>query len=311
MARDRDPLAFAAEPLPTAAGTADRSALTARCWGTRGSLPSPGPATVRYGGNTSCLEVRADGRVLIFDAGSGIRGLGERLAAEQPTVDADLFLSHFHWDHIQGLPFFRPLYSPDTRLRVHGAPQGTSNVQSLIAGQMGPIYFPVPFDALSARLDFHDLDGTPVILGAVEVAAHRARHPMNTFGFRIRCGGRTIAYFPDNELVGGEYDMPPDWYESLCSFLNGVDVLIHDAMFTHDEYKMFAGWGHSTFRDAVQLAEDARVRRLLLFHHAPERSDSDLETFVGRIQDDLSRRNSALHLGIAVEGADIVFEEPL
>ena len=245
---------------------------------------------------------------MIFDAGSGIRHLGEQLV-KQGDVAAELFLSHFHWDHIQGLPFFRPLYTPETRMRVHGPKQGTADVQALIAGQMGPIYFPVPFEALSARLDFCDLDATPVQVGAAEVMPHRVRHPMNTYGFRVRNGGSAIAYIPDNELVGGDYDMPAGWRNSMVSFLSGVDVLIHDAMFTDEEYGRFTGWGHSTFTDAVQLAEEAGVKRLLLFHHAPERTDAELEQILERLQNDLSRRNSGLQLGVAAEGADILLEE--
>ncbi|MEO5511457.1 MAG: MBL fold metallo-hydrolase, partial [Longimicrobiales bacterium] len=276
--------------------------------GTRGSLPSPGKHTFRYGGNTSCLEVRADNRVLIFDAGSGIRHLGDVLV-RNGEVAAELFLSHFHWDHIQGLPFFRPLYTPETTMRVHGPRQGTSDVQSLIAGQMGPIYFPVPFEALSAKLDFSDLDATPVMVGNAQVTPHRVRHPMNTYGFRVRNGDSAIAYIPDNELVGGHYDMPHGWYESLCSFLEGVDVLVHDAMFTNEEYQKFAGWGHSTFRDAVRLAEDAGVGRLLLFHHSPERTDAALDRIVEELRNDIERRNSGLQLAVASEGEDILFEE--
>lgn len=308
MSRDRDPLASAVEALPAKSEGAVAPSLSARCWGTRGSLPSPGHHTVQYGGNTSCLEVRADDQVLIFDAGSGIRHLGENMVM-QGEVAAELFLSHFHWDHIQGLPFFMPLYSPETRMRVHGARQGESDVQSLIAGQMGPIYFPVPFEELSAELDFRDLDATPVRVGNAEVTPHRVRHPMNTYGFRVQNAGATIAYVPDNELVGGTYDMPHGWYESFREFISGVDVLIHDAMFTDEEYRRFAGWGHSTFRDAVRLAEDAGVRKLLLFHHAPERTDAELDEIVERLQNDLARRNSELQLAVAAEGEDILLEE--
>lgn len=301
-------MASAVDNLSAKPTDAVAPSLSARCWGTRGSLPSPGHHTVRFGGNTSCLEVRADDRVMIFDAGSGIRHLGERLVA-QGEVAAELFLSHFHWDHIQGLPFFRPLYTPETRMRVHGARQGSSDVQALIAGQMGPIYFPVPFEALSARMDFRDLDASTVAVGNAEVTPHRVRHPMNTYGFRVRNGDSSIAYIPDNELVGGHYDMPHGWYESLCSFLEGVDVLIHDAMFTDEEYHRFNGWGHSTFTDAVRLAEDAGVRRLLLFHHSPERTDTQLDNIVESLQNDLARRNSELELGVAAEGEDILLEE--
>lgn len=297
------------DALPVALEGAVAPLLRARCWGTRGSLPSPGRHSVRYGGNTSCLEVRADDRVMIFDAGSGIRQLGQALEQEQNEVDADLFLSHFHWDHIQGLPFFAPLYRAETRLRVHGARQGSADVQSLVAGQMGPIYFPVPFEALSARLDFHHLDENASTVGGAEVAAHRVRHPMNTFGFRVRSGDASIAYVPDNELTGGHYDLPAGWRASFIEFLRDVDVLIHDAMYTTEEYRHYAGWGHSTFRDAVQLAEEAGVRRLLLFHHAPERTDADLDAIVDDLRNDLSRRNSGLEIGVAAEGEDILLEE--
>jgi phosphoribosyl 1,2-cyclic phosphodiesterase len=290
--------------------SSDSTALRATCWGTRGSIPSPGRATARFGGNTSCLEVRtADGRCFIFDAGTGIRVLGRRLDALDEPTDVDLFLTHFHWDHIQGVPFFAPLYRPETRIRIHGPRQGETDIETLFRGQMGPVYFPVPYEALSASLEFIHLDDAPWIDGDVEVSAIRVRHPARTYGYRIRSGRAAVAYVPDNELVGGSYEVGGDaWYRELVEFLGGVDTLFHDAMYTDQEYPAVEGWGHSTFNQAVRLAEDAGVRRLYVFHHAPERADAELVTLTDQLRDALARRGSRLELGIAAEGEKLLVQ---
>jgi phosphoribosyl 1,2-cyclic phosphodiesterase len=285
-------------------------ALRVRCWGGRGSIPSPGPSTAAFGGNTSCLEVRVGERRLIFDAGTGIRVLGRDILQDGTNCQADLFLSHFHWDHIQGIPFFGPLYDPATHLRIHGARQGEVDIQTLFAGQMGPIYFPIPFEALAATLEFSHLDGKPWRADGIEVAAIRVRHPGHTYGYRISVGGARVAYIPDNELVGSSYAVDgPEWYDELIAFLKGVDVLYHDAMFTDTEYQSRIGWGHSTFAQAVRLAEDAGVRRLYFFHHAPERTDAELLEILDEFRADLGRRGSALELGAASEGEELVVRE--
>ncbi len=287
------------------------AALYARCWGTRGSMPSPGMATAGFGGNTSCLEVIAGERRFIFDAGSGIRPLGDHLLAHtSEPIRAELFLTHFHWDHIQGLPFFGPLYNATTRLRVHGARQADIDIRTLIAGQMGPIYFPVPFERISAHMEFEHLSGKAWLEPGVEVAALRVRHPANTYGYRISAGGVSLAFIPDNELVGGQYALPArKAYDDLVRFLGDVDVLYHDAMFSDAEYPHREGWGHSTFSQAVKLAEDAGVRRLYLFHHAPERTDAELSRILDELRDDIARRGSTLEVGVAAEGEDILLEE--
>ena len=278
------------------------SALTATCWGTRGSIPAPGPATVRYGGNTSCLEVRAAGGRYLFDAGTGIRVLSRRLATEGP-LEAELFLTHFHWDHIQGFPFCTQLYDAGSRVRVHAPPQDGAGAAGVLAGMMAPAYFPVPLDALAARLEFQDVeaDRRPWTDGSVEVAAARVCHPGTTCGYRLRAGGASLAYVPDNEL--GRAD--PALYRRIVELAAGVDLLIHDAMCQDDEYARYPGWGHSSVGDAVRLAEDAGARRLLLFHHAPERSDDALDGIVAEVRRGLEARGSALRVDAAAEGVPI------
>ena len=283
--------------------------MSATCWGTRGSIPSPGHSTAHFGGNTSCLLVRAGKRRFIFDAGTGIRGLGQRMLDEGGRIDTDLFLTHFHWDHIQGIPFFAPLYNPETDIRIHGAPQGDRSVESIFRAQLKPIYFPIPFEALEASMQFRHIDEGPWESGEVTVHAMRMRHPANTYGYRIDTKGLSVAYMPDNELVGAEYPVEPDWYDHLVEFLGDVDLLVHDAMFTDEEYPAREGWGHSTFTQAVQLAQRAGVRSLRFFHHAPDRSDAELLDILTDLSERLAAAGDRLELGIAAEGEELPVQE--
>lgn len=295
-------------PSTTQASPGDTgTSMTLRCWGTRGSIPSPGPRTTRYGGNTSCVEVRCGERRLILDAGTGIRRLGLDLLDRGGTFQ-HIFLSHFHWDHIQGFPFFPPLYHPDVDLHIIGPEQRDIDLRSLFAGQMGPIYFPVPFSAVSARMSFAHLGEDDWEIDGITLRTLRVRHPSHAVGYRIEAGNSVVCFIPDNEVEGEGYDTGAGWRERLLDFVRGADVLVHDAMYTDEEYARRVGWGHSTLRQALRLAEEAEVGRLLFFHHDPERSDADLDAIVGRLRDEAMARGCAVAMDAAVEELDVSLE---
>ena len=251
-------------------------------WGTRGSIPTPGAHTTRYGGNTPCVAVEgAGGGLVILDAGTGIRALGGKLVERQNgAVTAEILLSHAHWDHIQGLPYFKPFFSPGNAVRIWGSQQGEVSLEEILRQQMHPAVFPVPLDALSARLTVEHVGSGDFPVGEFTVRSMRLRHPGTTLGYRLtpRAGGASLAYMTDNELgAGGTYAIGAGWRKELVGFLKGVDVLIHDAMYTPEELRQHAGWGHSSYTEAVELAAEARVRRLVLFHHEPDHGDADMD----------------------------------
>ena len=269
-------------------------------WGTRGSIPTPGAHTTRYGGNTPCVAVEgAGGKLVILDAGTGIRALGGKLAERQNgAVTAEILLSHAHWDHIQGLPYFMPFYSPGNVVRIWGSQQGDVSLETILRQQMHPAVFPVPLDALSARLSVEHVGPDQFPVGEFTVRSVRLRHPGTTLGYRLTptAGGASLAYVTDNELgPGGNYGTGPGWRKDLVQFLKGVDVLIHDAMYTPEELKAKAGWGHSSYAEAVALAAEAGVQRLVLFHHEPEHSDGVIDEVLA------AARKAAKQLGWAGE----------
>jgi phosphoribosyl 1,2-cyclic phosphodiesterase len=275
-------------------------------WGTRGSIPTPGPGTARYGGNTACIGVAADRRLVILDAGSGLRPLGHELMKQrQGVLSADILLSHTHWDHIQGLPFFKPLSSRDTSVCIYGAAQEGVPLKEILGRQMDPMVFPVPLNALAASLMVVEIEQGEFEIDGFNVCAFRLRHPGTTLGYRLvpSTGGRQIAYVTDNELgPGGNYEVPSDWREQLVEFVADADILIHDAMYLDQIIQARAGWGHSTPRQAVDLAVEGRCRRLILFHHEPEHDDAALDALVTDTQAYVRRVAPGLMVEAAVEG---------
>lgn len=298
----------APEVAASAKPTSERSAdVSVRCWGTRGSIPTPGPHTVRHGGNTTCFEVQHRGTRLIFDAGSGIRLLGRELLESGPN-SIHIFLTHFHWDHIQGFPFFAPLYDAEDTIRVVGPRQKDIDVQNLFAGQMGPIYFPVPYSVVSATMEFEHLNRGGYEVGEFSLEVLRVKHPSFVIGYRIQVGGRVICFIPDNELEARVHEVEPDFDRRLREFAADADLLIHDSMYTDEEYPHRIGWGHSTFAQSLRLAEESGAKKLLFFHHDPTRSDDDLDSIVGRLRDEALARNGTVEMEAAVEGMDYQLE---
>ncbi len=254
---------------------------TVTFWGTRGSIPTPGAHTVRYGGNTACVAVEGGGQLVILDAGTGIRALGAQLAErDNGQIRAEILLSHTHWDHIQGLPHFKPFFSGGNELRIRASRQGAATLDTILRLQMHPAVFPVPLEALSARLTVDQVEPGEFEVGPFVVRAMRLRHPGTTLGFRLtpRTGGASLAYVTDNELgPGGNYDVPPTWRRDFVAFLAGADVVVHDAMYTPAQLERHRGWGHSTYEEALAVVADAGVRRLVLFHHEPEHDDDAMD----------------------------------
>ncbi|ACK66280.1 beta-lactamase domain protein [Rippkaea orientalis PCC 8801] len=245
-------------------------------WGVRGSIPCPGTETVRYGGNTSCVEMQVGKERLIFDGGTGLRVLGESMLSESP-VTAHLFFTHSHWDHIQGFPFFSPAFVPNNTFYIYGlpAPNGAT-IQQRLHDQMLHPNFPVPLQIMQGDLQFYNLEAGEIVnIGEVTVETGRLNHPGEALGYRVSFGGRSAVYVTDTEHFPDRLD------ENVLKLARQADVLIIDATYTDEEYynpeSSKVGWGHSTWQEGVKIAQAADVKQLVLFHHDPSHNDTYLD----------------------------------
>ncbi len=279
----------------------DQKAFNIRFWGVRGSIPSPGQDTIRYGGNTPCVEMNVNGERLIFDGGTGLRCLGKQMMAEGP-VQARIFFSHYHWDHVQGFPFFEPAFTSQNRFRIYGAVAlDGSTVEQRLGMQMLHPNFPVSLQIMSSNLSFHDLmPGEVLDLGSVSIETASLNHPGKAMGYRVMANGYAAVYATDTEHFADHLDA------NLLHLARDADVLIYDATYTDEEYHdcnlSKEGWGHSTWQEAIKVAEAAGVKKLVIFHHDPSHSDEFLDAVAVDAQ---ARFSGAV---MAREGMEIVLE---
>ncbi|MEQ8973293.1 MAG: MBL fold metallo-hydrolase [Coleofasciculus sp. C1-SOL-03] len=289
--------------------SSQHNGFTIHFWGVRGSIACPGPETVRYGGNTPCVEMRVGKERLIFDGGTGLRVLGQSMLSQMP-VEAHLFFTHSHWDHIQGFPFFVPAFIKSNRFRIYGAiaPNGTTIKQRLTDQMLHP-NFPVPLQVMQADLQFYDLEiGESVEIGEITVANTLLNHPGEAVGYRVNWRGHSAAYITDTEHRESGLD------QNILKLIQDVDVLIYDATYTDTEYYSPAtskvGWGHSTWQEGIKLAKAANVKTLVIFHHDPLHNDD----FLDRIGEEAIQhfRNTVMaREGLSISLVESAVSEPV
>ena len=297
-----------------------------RFWGVRGSIPTPGPNTVFYGGNTTCVELRADGQLIILDSGSGIRLLGQQLAQEFKgrSLDLTLLLTHTHWDHIQGFPFFAPAYIPNNTVRITGYEGYRKSLENTLTVQMESNYFPIGLRQLPSNISFVEQLDMDFHVGPIRVRSLFANHPGICVGYRLDTSTGSVAFMPDHESyarmrlhprAGGPKDPETHDYcraeeQKLVEFLRGVDILILDSQYDSAEYQTHIGWGHSCYEDTVATALAAGVRHLFLFHHDPAHDDAHISRMVGHARELVTARRSPLTVEAAREGLTVPLAKP-
>jgi phosphoribosyl 1,2-cyclic phosphodiesterase len=304
--------------------------IRVRFWGVRGSVPCPGPKTVKYGGNTSCLELRfgQEDRLVVLDAGTGIRELaGHIMQNDLPKgpIKTELFLTHTHWDHIMGFPFFIPIFIPNTELKVFGpVTYEEDTLDKIVGGMLTYRYWPVRLTELAAKIEYFNLkEGSRDLGGGLWLTTKYLNHPILVLGYRFEYRGKVFCTAYDTEPFRNVFDVSPDdpsydeeavkegamaaqeENDKVVSFFQGADILIHDSQYTHKEYiSSKLGWGHSSFEHAVNVAHKAGVKKLLLFHHDPDRSDAELEVIENKIQKAAGGKTS-MEVMIAREGMTV------
>ena len=293
--------------------------LKVRFWGVRGSIPCPGRSTVEYGGNTSCLEIRAGSRLIILDLGTGVKPLGDWIMENEfrnGPLNMDIFISHTHWDHIMGFPMFTPIFIPGTKMRIRGPVSFNDDTLAAIIGdQLSYRYWPVRQSELAAQIEYQELKETTLDLGdGIKVTTKYLNHPILCLGYRFEYQGKSIVTAYDHEPFRNLFPVDPEdpsyneeaanegeaaakeENEKIIRFFSGADVLIHDTQFTAEEFAKHLGWGHSSYDDAIESAVNAGVRKLVFFHHDPNRSDDQLDAMMKRY------KNEKLELIMAREG---------
>lgn len=289
-------------------------ALFVRFWGTRGSIPTPGFKTKRYGGNTSCVEIRSDNAVFICDGGTGLRELGLDLATRPSSLPLHMFFSHMHWDHIQGFPFFLPAYANKNVLSVYEIAQGETRIRELLTGQMRSDYFPVSFSDLGAHIQSGFLQQSGKLVDGVNVRSISQHHPGVSHAYSFEQAGKKIVYATDNELdlllldpnhAKAEPDALRVLPENFVDFVRGADLLIADGQYTDAEYPPRVGWGHARCSTVADLAVQAGVKQCAVFHHDPMQTDDDVDRKIERAQERAQKHGSNVVLFGAREGLEL------
>lgn len=274
-------------------------------WGTRGSIPTPGPNTVRYGGNTSCVEINiGNGEHIIIDAGSGIRELGQRLMATEfgkGQGRGHIFLTHTHWDHIQGFPFFVPAFIPGNNFTIYGASRIDAKLEETLADQMEYPYFPVRLEDMGADLRFREIQEGSVEFKDVVVTASRLNHPGGAFGYRIEHSGKIFTYSSDTEhLTNGQLD------SKVFKLAHNSDLVVYDSQYTPEEYETKVGWGHSTGQKGAEVAYEANAKRMAMYHHDPTHADNKMDEILERCRQDVQKKGqNGLEILVASDGLEI------
>ena len=313
-----------AVPPPMPSVLASLPPARIKFWGTRGSIAVPSPETLRYGGDTTCMELRADGEIIVLDAGTGIRPLGIDLDREFQgrAIKLSLLITHAHWDHIQGFPFFKPAYDSKNEIRIFGFDGAGATFREIMTEPMKSPFFPITMRELSARMDINKLNEMKFSLGKLDIHATFVNHPGVCAGYRIFTSGGSVAFLPDHEPYefflhsarGKELsaeqarEIAAEQHAALVQFLRGSDILILDSQYTDQEYETRIGWGHGSISSAVSLALEAEVQTLLLFHHDPGHDDEMVDTMVESARELAMKNENHLEVAGAQQGSEILLE---